>query len=59
MRFAKMASAVFEPAFSHRKLLWCSSKAGVVQWVERELPKLGVEGSNSVVCSMHSKAFSG
>ena len=57
-RFAKTASAVFGLAISHRKLLLCSSKAGVAQLVEHELPKLGVAGSNPVARSIHSMAFS-
>ena len=56
---AKTASAVFGLAISHRKLLLCSSKAGVAQLVEHELPKLGVAGSNPVARSINSKAFSG
>jgi CDGSH-type Zn-finger protein len=36
----------------------CSSKAGVAQLVEHELPKLGVAGSNPVARSIHSTAFS-
>ena len=56
---AKTASAVFGLAISHRKLLLCSSKAGVAQLVEHELPKLGVAGSNPVARSMHSTDFSG
>ena len=55
---AKTASAVFGLAISHRKLLLCSSKAGVAQLVEHELPKLGVAGSNPVARSIHSMAFS-
>lgn len=59
MRFAKTANTVFGLAISHRRLSWCSSKSGLVQLAEHELPKLGVAGSNPVARSMHSTAFSG
>ena len=49
----------FWTSISHRKLLLCSSNAGVAQLGEHELPKLGVAGSNPVARSMYSKAFSG
>ena len=51
MRFAKTVNVVFGLAISHRKPLWCSTKAGVAQLVEHELPKLGVAGSNPVARS--------
>jgi hypothetical protein len=57
MRFAKMLSAVFGLAIGHRKLLWCSSKAGLAQLEERELPKLGVAGQNPVAHSRHLGLF--
>jgi hypothetical protein len=57
VRFAKMASAVFRLAISHRKPLWCSPESGVAQLEERELPKPGIAGANLVARSMHSKAF--
>ena len=38
------ANVVFALAISYLKLLWCSPKAGVAQWVWYEFSMLGVAG---------------